>query len=89
MIRKADAAADAGPPIFTDVNGRRWSIGSVVIVTWWVRVPGGGAEEVSDEAEVVGLLDGATDWDVHVTFGPLLDLARPLVFRPGQVQARP
>ncbi len=79
------------PPIFTDADGNRWSIGSRVVVYWFEHAHGADGQsvnELSAECIVSGLTaDGSGGWIVTVTFGPLLDLMRKTSFLPTQVCA--
>lgn len=68
-------------PIFTDANGRHWSLGSAVIARWWSsrpeRGPSGDVRVSHVELEAVGrvaslsLVEG--EWRVGVSLGPAFD----------------
>jgi len=66
------------PPIF-GTETERWSLGSVVCVRYWQRRPDGGADELDEIVQVVGLRpDGESGWIVTVSRGELLDLSTKL-----------
>lgn len=86
----------SGPPVFTSAQGR-WSIGSEVIAFWWEQRtdPEDGSvcqAQMHDVAIVTRLHregdgTGPRPWWATVTFGPVWDLLRPVVYDPAELLA--
>ena len=72
------------PPVFGKRKKDRWSIGSEVVAFWWIEYVDEDGDEIRTEVHdvaVVGrlFLEGEV-WMAEVTWGPLLDLARPTTY---------
>lgn len=86
-----DGLRSPPPPVF-GLRGSRWTLGSVVLATWWARAesPAEDVPQIEERQEVglvVGLRLDGSGWLVSVDFGEPTDA--PAVFPVSQIQAWP
>lgn len=81
----------SGPPVLKSAQGK-WSIGSEVVAFWWEHkqdpVDGSVTQaQLHDVGIVARLYRENGKWWATVTWGPLLDLVRPVVFDSAELLA--